>query len=123
MKLRRLSLNRRSQNEAGQGALRDRLPDALPWAPIAATFITMLLLSPVVNPWYWLWVLPLATLRLSRVAWTAATVSLLAYAHVALQVMAGSSITTYAVPVWATVLQLLAVGVALGFEARRSQRI
>ena len=131
VKLRRLSLNRRSQNEAGQGALRDTLTDALPdakrgalpWAPIAATFIAMLLLSPVVNPWYWLWVLPLATLRLSCVAWTAATVSLLAYAHVALQVMAGSSITTYAVPVWATVLQLLAVGVALGFEARRSQRI
>ena len=127
VKLRRLSLNRRSQNEAGQGALRDTLPDALqdalPWAPIAATFIAMLLLSPVVNPWYWLWVLPLATLRLSCVAWTAATVSLLAYAHVALQVMAGSSITTYAVPVWATVLQLLAVGVALGFEARRRQGI
>ena len=83
----------------------------------------MLLLSPVVNPWYWLWVLPLATLRTSCVAWTAATLSLLAYAHVALQVMAGSSITTYAVPMWATVLQLLAVGVALGFEARRRQGI
>ncbi len=95
--------------------------DALPLMPIAATFTALLLLSPVVNPCYWLWALPLAMLRRSCVVWTAATVSLLAYAHVAVQVMAGSSITTYAVPLWATVLQLLAIGVAFAFGTARVQ--
>jgi hypothetical protein len=108
-----------------QGSQNDQRQDALPLAPIAATFIAMLLLSPVVNPWYWLWALPLAMLRPSSVAWTAATFSLFAYAHVAMQVMAGSSITTYAVPPWATVLQLLAIGAAWGltfsFAARLRQ--
>lgn len=86
--------------------------NALPLPPIVGIFIAMLLLSPVVNPWYWLWVMPLALLRFSVLAWTAATVSLLAYAHVATQVLAGSSIITYAVPVWATTLQLLAIAIA-----------
>ena len=112
-----LNLNPRDGNAAHQ--------DALPRMPVAATFTALLLLSPVVNPWYWLWALPLAMLHRSWVAWTAATVSLLAYAHVAVQVMAGSSITTYAVPLWATVVQLLATGAALAwalaFKARRRQ--
>ncbi len=75
--------------------------------PVVAVMVTMLLLSPAVNPWYWLWVLPLATLRFSALAWVIASVSLLAYAHVGTQVLAGSSIVTYAVPLWATALQLL----------------
>ena len=108
-KLRLLHLNPKDGNSARQ--------HAVPLAPIVATFIAMLLLSPVVNPWYWLWALPLAMLHRSWVVWTAATVSLLAYAHVAVQVGAGSSITSYAVPLWATVLQLLAIGVALALAS------
>ena len=111
--LRNVSLNLAGRHAADQ--------DAAPLMPIAATFTALLLLSPVVNPWYWLWALPLALLLRSCTAWTAATVSLLAYAHVGVQVMAGSSVTTYAVPLWATVVQLFATGVAFMFVARRRE--
>ena len=87
--------------------------------PVVAVLVTMLLLSPAVNPWYWLWVLPLATLRFSALTWIVASVSLLAYAHVGTQVLAGSSIVTYAVPLWATALQLLALFIAVA-RMRRS---
>ena len=86
-----------------------------PSPPLVGVFIAMLLLSPVVNPWYWLWALPLAMLPFSPVAWAAATASLLAYSHVLVQVVAGSSIATYSVPVWATGLQSAAVIAAFGF--------
>jgi hypothetical protein len=122
VKLRNASVNLPIQNAAGPKSGRPpHLEPMAHLAPIAATFTALLLLSPVVNPWYWLWALPLAMLRRSCVVWTAATVSLLAYAHVAVQVMAGSSITTYVVPLWATVLQLLAIGGALAFGTARVQ--
>ena len=94
-----------------------------PSPPLVGVFIAMLLLSPVVNPWYWLWVLPLAMLPFSPVAWAAATASILAYSHVLTQAMAGSSIATYAVPPWATGLQLVAVVAAFGFVCWRRKRI
>ena len=96
-----------------------------PSPPLVGVFVAMLLLSPVVNPWYWLWVLPLALLPLSPmlpllpalqfawVAWVGATVSLFSYAHVLTQVLAASSITTYSVPLWATSLQLFAIVTAI----------
>ena len=40
----------------------------------------LLLLSPVVNPWYLLWVLPFAAIRPSAWAWTASLAVLLSYA-------------------------------------------
>lgn len=94
-----------------------------PSPPLVGVFIAMLLLSPVVNPWYWLWVLPLAMLPFSPVAWVAASASLLAYSHVLAQVMAGSSIATYAVPLWATGLQSVAIVATFGFVYYRSKRI
>ena len=105
-----------------------------PSPPLVGVFVALLLLSPAVNPWYWLWVLPLALLPLrpvlpllptssySPVVWMAATVSLLSYAHVATQVMAASSIATYAVPLWATGLQLTAIACAIGFACYRRKR-
>ena len=94
-----------------------------PSPPLVGVFIAMLLLSPVVNPWYWLWVLPVAMLPFSPVSWAAATASLLAYSHVLAQFVAGSSIATYAVPLWATGLQLVAVVAAFGFVFWRRNRI
>ena len=94
-----------------------------PSPPLVGVFIAMLLLSPVVNPWYWLWVLPLAMLPFSPAAWVAATASLLAYSHVLVQVMAGSSIATYAVPHWATGLQSVAIVATFGFVCYRRKRI
>jgi alpha-1,6-mannosyltransferase len=89
--------------------------DTLP-PPIVAVFTALLLLSPVVNPWYWLWLFPLALIdhreAASRVAMVAASVSLLAYAHVGAQVAAQSSITSFAVPWWATAVQLSIIAIA-----------
>ena len=42
-------------------------------------FAGLLLVSPVINPWYALWLLPFAALRPTRWAWTLATTLLLAY--------------------------------------------
>ncbi len=99
--------------------------------PIVAIVVTLLVLSPAINPWYWLWVLPLALWQLvtgmsneigtSLIAWVAASVSLLAYAHVAEQVRLGSSITTFAVPLWATLLQCAVIAATLIFVIVRAR--
>ncbi len=85
----------------------------LPVPPVVCVLVALLLLSPVINPWYWLWILPLAVLRFSWVAWVAATVSLLAYAHVMQAVTSGASFTSFAVPIWATWVQLEAIALVL----------
>jgi alpha-1,6-mannosyltransferase len=64
----------------------------------------MLALAPAVNPWYWLWLLPLAMIERSRVTWMAINVFLLAYAHVN---GPNASSQMYVVPYWATWLQIL----------------
>ncbi len=99
--------------------------------PIVAIVVSLLLLSPVINPWYWLWVMPLALwlqvtstsnqVGASLIAWVAASASLLAYTHVAAQVRAGSSITTFAVPLWATLLQCAVILAALIFVVGRAR--
>lgn len=85
-----------------------------PFPPVVAAFFVLLLLSPVVNPWYWLWLLPLAVLHYSWLVWIAATSSLLAYAHVAQSVGQGSSIVTFAVPLWSTIAQIMAIALVFG---------
>lgn len=49
--------------------------------PLELIFGGVLLLSPVVNPWYWLWVLPFAGPRRLATPWVAAIVLPLSYAH------------------------------------------
>ena len=56
--------------------LRERQP-----APGESVFGAALLLSPVVNPWYLLWVLPFASLRPFVTPWVAAAALPLSYAH------------------------------------------
>jgi alpha-1,6-mannosyltransferase len=86
-----------------------------PLPPIVAVFTTLLLLSPVVNPWYWMWLFPLAMIDrqgiASRIAIAAASMSLLAYSYVGMQVSAQSSITTFAVPWWATLTQIAVISI------------
>jgi alpha-1,6-mannosyltransferase len=83
--------------------------------PVTQVTTVLLLLAPAVNPWYWFWILPLAMLHVNsatsftRIAFVAASVSLMAYSHVGLQVAAHSSVATYAVPWWSTVAQLIAI--------------
>jgi alpha-1,6-mannosyltransferase len=76
-------------------------------AAIIGTFGVLFLLSPVVNPWYWLWVLPLAFFsNVTAISlWLASAVSLLAYVHI-LNVQLNSQ--QYVVPHWVSAFQLLA---------------
>jgi alpha-1,6-mannosyltransferase len=85
---------------------------------ITGAMIAMLVLAPVLNPWYWLWVLPLAVLEFSLVAWVAATASLLAYTHI----LGGN---TFLVPPWATAVQIAAICCALtfGYAKQRCRRL
>jgi alpha-1,6-mannosyltransferase len=53
-----------------------QLPKALLWL-----FATLILLGPVVNPWYWLWLLPIACLVNARWTFCAGTLLLLSYGH------------------------------------------
>jgi hypothetical protein len=78
-------------------------------------FALLFLLSPAVNPWYWLWLLPIAMLeRTSVLGLTsiAAIASLLAYLHVA---NAYLSSQIFVVPGWVAVPQ--AIGILLIFWA------
>jgi alpha-1,6-mannosyltransferase len=89
--------------------------DAAP--PIVPVFVALLLLSPVVNAWYWLWILPLALQRFSLVTWVGASVSLCAYAHMLSALSLGNAASTFVVPMWATTLQLVSLGAALALMA------
>jgi hypothetical protein len=92
---------------------------------IVCTFAILFLLSPVVNPWYWLWILPLAFVgpgglkeasqedlsgtqtaqtKAALALWLAPAVSLLAYSHVG---TVQSNNHLFVVPYWAGVLQLV----------------
>jgi hypothetical protein len=70
---------------------------------IVVILLAMLILSPVNNPWYWLWVLPLAGLIQNRLVYLVALSSLLSYAHVL-----GAD---FVVPPWATAAQLMVLAV------------
>ncbi|MEM7219577.1 MAG: glycosyltransferase 87 family protein [Pseudomonadota bacterium] len=82
------------------------------------------LVTPVLNPWYLVWWLPLAVLRPAATPWIAAAAVLLSY---------GAPINTgefplqapaeylYAVPGWLLVAQLALVGVGLWLDRRRAR--
>jgi alpha-1,6-mannosyltransferase len=70
--------------------------------PVVVILIT---LSPVNNPWYWLWIMPLAAAASSHLVWLLAGTSLLSYAHMAN--------TQFTVPMWATGVQLVVLGLLL----------
>lgn len=76
-------------------------------APVDRAFGVVLLLAPVVNPWYMLWLLPFAVLRPSRIAWTASFVLPLSYCRGA--AFGGAQ---FDIPVAITLVQLLALAVA-----------
>ncbi len=88
-----------------------------PIPPVIAVMCVLLLLSPVVNPWYWMWLIPLAFLRWSWTVQLAAVSSLLAYAHVLAQLTEGSARGFYQVPAWAMLIQLMVIGGAIYADA------
>ncbi len=83
-------------------------------------FGVLLLLSPVINPWYLLWLLPFAVVFPSVWAWTASAAVLLSY-------VTGLNIPDYTLqpyeqPVWARGLEFGLIGLALTFDFARRRR-
>ncbi len=91
--------------------------DALVPPPLVAVLSTLIVLSPVVNPWYWLWVLPRMLCRVSE-RWVALAlvVALVSYSHVIEGVP-----NRFEVPVWATALQMVAIAVVLAVWFARAE--
>jgi alpha-1,6-mannosyltransferase len=90
--------------------------------PILVITFALLILSPAINPWYWLWVLPIALFRrdrLSLLCWVAASASLLSYSHAIETAIANSSAFGFRVPLWATLAQLTSVSIAAYVLFRR----
>ncbi|MYD78953.1 MAG: hypothetical protein F4239_08745 [Gammaproteobacteria bacterium] len=82
-------------------------------------FGVFFLLSPVLNAWYWVWVLPFAVLWPSAWAWTVSVTILLSYI-VGLNIP-GSELGNYQVAFSAQIIQLLSVAVALIYDYRHNR--
>ena len=67
----------------------------------AAVFSTLILLGPVINPWYWLWVLPLACLTRWRWPFWVSGALLLSYGHG----LFNQDADAYALPLWLQVVE------------------
>ncbi len=79
----------------------------------------LLLLSPVLNPWYWVWILPFAVLWPSTWAWTVSVTIVLAYA-IGLHLPA-SNLDDYQVAGVAQLIQISAVVIALLIDFRQGR--
>jgi len=80
----------------------------------------LLVLAPVVNPWYLLWMLPFAAIRPSLWAWTASVAVLLSYATgLNLQDM---NLHPFGHPPWVPVVEYGVIVLALAFGVVRHRR-
>ena len=80
----------------------------------------LLVVSPVINPWYLLWLLPFAAIFPSAWAWTASLAVLISYAT-------GLNLNEYAMQpyqqvVWARPLEFALILLALGYDLFRRRR-
>ncbi len=81
----------------------------------------LLLVSPVINPWYALWLLPFAVIHPTRWAWTLAAALPLAY--ITGQNLGGlAGMEPYAQPLWVRPIEFGLVLIALGMDWRASRR-
>lgn len=108
---------RRARGEAAPGAA----PEA---PPLASAFALLLLCSPVVNPWYWLWALPLAHRSHERWVVAAAVVALLSYLNTTVLSTAGwmapiTAAESFRVDWPVTLAQALLMGLAWAWLRRR----
>ena len=83
-------------------------------------FGVLLLLSPVINPWYLLWLLPFAAVSPSIWAWTASVAVLLSY--VTGLNLPDYTLQPYEQPVWARCLEFGLILAALAADAVRRRR-
>lgn len=93
--------------------------------PLDLALLLLLLLSPVVNPWYWLWLLPLALYR--GQGWLAAAMLAAPLAHLNSTVLREASVRLFDLPsapysvIWpAALLQCLALALAWVYRRRLS---
>ncbi len=86
-------------------------------------FGVLLAVSPVINPWYLLWLLPFAVVSLSIWAWTASVAVLLSY--VTGLNLPDYTLQPYEQPVWARVLEfgLILAALAADVALRRRNEI
>lgn len=94
---------------------------ALP--PLDGALALLILLSPVVNPWYWLWALALSVRR--GQGWLAVAAAAAPLAYLNSTVLAGTALTFFRLPegpfavAWSAVaVQLLALGLAWRWRRR-----
>ena len=86
-------------------------------------FGMLLFLSPVVNSWYLVWLLPFAVIRPSFWAWTAATVSVLSYVtglHLSVEHLAAYEISATA---WLTEYGCIGLALILDWYRHRLKQI
>lgn len=83
-------------------------------------FGALLLLSPVVNPWYLIWVLPFAVVCRSAWAWTASVAVLLSY--VTGLNLDDMRLEPYGHPWWVRPVEFGVIGLALCWDATRRLR-
>jgi hypothetical protein len=81
----------------------------------------LLVVSPVINPWYLLWLLPFATIFPSAWAWTASLAVLVSY-------VTGLNLNEYTMepyqqPIWARSLEFAPILLALGYDVLRYRRL
>lgn len=96
---------------------RQRLYNQLP--PIDLAFFLLFLFSPVVNSWYWLWILPLSILLKRDWLVAGSVASTLAYCNSSVLNLPGQDEShQFFVPIWITVLQLM---ILTGFLAYRGK--
>jgi len=81
-------------------------------------FGSLLLVSPVINPWYLIWILPFAAIYPSAWAWTASLAVLLSYIS-GINLFNDPSMQAYEQPLWARLLEFSLIGAALLVDWRR----
>ena len=81
-------------------------------------FGALLLVSPVINPWYLIWILPFAAIYPSAWAWTASLAVLLSYIS-GINLLSDPSMQAYGQPLWARLLEFSLIGAALLVDWRR----
>lgn len=91
---------------------------------LVMAFGVLLFFSPVINPWYLLWLLPLATITGRRSLWITPWVAsiILPLSYVS-DFNMGISSVPYTLPIWITLAESLFILAAISFDLRRVMKL
>jgi alpha-1,6-mannosyltransferase len=91
---------------------------------LVMAFGMLLFFSPVINPWYLLWLLPLATMTDQRALWiTPWVASIILPLSYASDFNMGISSVPYTLPVWITLAESLLILAAISFDLQRKMKL